>query len=109
MSDLDQDFFHIFDTWFNCDVIDLYDSQEVESAARACAGELNRSHFDLENLIAQLTKVLETWDPQIIMKFINATNVDWFFDQKTEQILKEILSIIIDELKYYRNLQGRPS
>lgn len=109
MLDLDQNFFHIFGTWFNSDVIDLDNSQEVENAARACAGDLKRSHFNLENLIAQLTKALDTWEPQTIIKVINATDVDWYSDQDTEQILKDILSIIIDELKYYQNLEGKSS
>jgi hypothetical protein len=72
---LDQNFFNIFDTWFNCDVVDLYDSQEVENAARACAGDLKENRFDLDNLMTQLTKVLETGEHKTIMKFIDATNV----------------------------------
>jgi hypothetical protein len=102
---LSHDFFNIFDTWFNCDVVNIYDSREVENAARACAGDLRVNRFDLKNLIPELTKILETWEPKTIMKFIDATDIDWFFDEKTEQILKEILAIMINELRSHQNLE----
>lgn len=101
---LDQNFFNIFAAWFDSDVVDIYDPQEVENAARACAGDLKQNHFDLGGLIRELTEFLETWDSQRILKFINATNVDWLFDERTEHILKDALVITIDELKYHQRL-----
>jgi len=101
---LDPAFLNIFGAWFNVDLIDLRDSQAVEDAARACAVDFRTNLPASEQLITQLTKVLETWDPKTVMEFIDATDVDWFFDVETEQKLKEIIAIIIDELGFHQNL-----
>jgi len=95
---LDAAFLNTFGAWFNVDLIDIRDAQEVEDAARACAVDYKTNIAEPEKLIAQLTKALETWEPKTVMEFIRATDVDWLFDAETERRLKEILVIIIDEL-----------
>ena|SRR5262245_25586536 len=98
---IDPAFLNIFGAWFNVDLIDLSDSQAVEDAARACAVDFRTNLAASEQLITQLTKVLETWDTKSVMEFIHATDVDWFFNVETEQKLKEIITIIIDELRFH--------
>jgi hypothetical protein len=99
---LEPEFFTVFDAWFNADVINLSDSQEVEHTARICAADLKNKIHDLENLIDHLTILLEIWEPKAMMEFVNATDADWLHDAETEQILKKILRIIIAELKESR-------
>jgi hypothetical protein len=101
---LDSNFYLVFGAWFNVDLINLSDSEEVEGNARTCAVDLINKSFDPGKLIAELTEVLDTWELGTIMKFIRASDVDWKYDKKTEQILKEVISIMIDELKYHQNL-----
>jgi hypothetical protein len=101
ISMIDPAFLNIFGAWFNVDLIDLGDSQAVEDAARACAVDFRTNLSASEQLITQLTNVLETWDTKTVMEFIHATDVDWFFNVETEQKLKEIIAIIIDELRFH--------
>jgi hypothetical protein len=100
---LNQEFFNVFTAWLHADVINFRDSQEVEDAARTCAADLKTRRFVLGDLIAELTRILETWELKDRMKFIDAT--DWLYDAETDQILKNILAIMINDLKYYQHLE----
>jgi hypothetical protein len=101
---LDRQFLLVFCAWFNVDLIDLTDAEEVKNTAGVCASDLMKQHPDPDKLIADLTRALAQWNPSIAMQFIKATNTDWLFDEETEQILKGIVSTIIEGLVYFRKI-----
>ncbi|MBO0720502.1 MAG: hypothetical protein J2P41_06760 [Blastocatellia bacterium] len=96
---LDSNFYLVFGGWFIVDDIDLSNSEEVEDNARTCAVDLINKLYDPGKLIADLTEVLDKWEPETIRKFIRASNIDWKYDKKTEDILRDVINIMIDELK----------
>ena len=93
---LDTIFFDVFGAWFNVDLIDIDDPDELEKLAMACAADLRFRVADTAGLIASLkicaaSEILD-------VKFSDATDVDWNFDERTQNILKTIISSIIEEL-----------
>lgn len=99
---IDPKFFNVFGAWFNVDLIDLDDLQEVRSVAGTCASDLSKQIPDLDTLIADLSRMLEQWNPQIVMQFMNVTDVDWLFSEQTEQTLKYVIAEVITGLRYFR-------
>jgi hypothetical protein len=100
--EIDPVFFVVFDAWFNCDVIDLSNADAIRDATNACACDAIGQISDLDTLISGLSAVLGRWNHHDVLQFINATDTDWLFDERTEQILKGAIADIVKELKDYR-------
>src|ERR1035437_7207226 len=88
-------FFQVFCSWFNVDLIDLRDTQEVDRAAGICASDLAKQVPDVDGLIRGLNRMLSEWAPSTIMQFIHATDTDWLADAETEHILRRIVEGIV--------------
>lgn len=95
-------FFTVFSAWFDADLIDLDDDKEVKIAAGICASDLNKQVTNLNKLISELQEVVDSWDPALIMLFINAARTDWLADEELENSLKHILEEIIKGLKHFQ-------
>lgn len=103
----DQQFLSVFGAWFTVDDIDLRDCKVLKSRAGVCASDLAKKYPDIDRLIGDLLRTLDNWSPQIAMEFVDATNVDWLFDDATEEILRDILREVVDALRYFRERQVR--
>ncbi len=97
--------FNVFSGWFNSDLINIENPQEVEDAAGSCAADLVRNIPDTEAVIVRLTEMLNNWTSALVLRFINVTLVDWLYDEPSEQTLKHVLRLVIADLRYY---QGHP-
>lgn len=100
---IDPAFRNVFMAWFNVDVVNLRDREDVESAAGACASDLSGKVHNLDELITDLSTLLREWNPQIVMWFCDVTHTDWFFDDETEDTLKSIINEVIKELRFQKS------
>jgi hypothetical protein len=98
----DGPFFGVFGAWFNVDLIDLTNAKEVKTTAGVCASDLMKKYPNPDKLIAELQDTLAHWNSNTVTPFMNATDTDWLFDQETEQVLKDIISEIIEGLIFFR-------
>ena len=103
--DIEDKIFNVFSGWFNSDLVNIDNPQEVEDAAGSCAADLVRNICDISAVISRLSDMLNNWTPALVLKFINATLVEWLYDERSKQTLKRVLMLIIADLKHY---QGRP-
>jgi len=94
--------FNVFSGWFNVDLVDITSPQEVEDAAGSCAADLVRNIPNIDGVINRLTEMLNNWTPDLVLRFMNVTLVDWLFDEPSEQTLKHVLQLVIADLKYYK-------
>jgi hypothetical protein len=99
---IDPVFFEVFAAWFNVDVIDLNHTKQLQKDADGCASTLSQRIDDLTPLISDLSQFLQEWDATVVLKLIEVTNTDWFFDAQTEDALKYIITEIIEGMKFYR-------
>jgi len=97
--------FNVFSGWFNSDLVNIDNPQEVEDAAGSCAADLARNIPDTSAVIMRLSDMLNNWTPALVLKFINVTLVEWLYDEPSEQTLKHVIELVIADLKYY---QGHP-
>jgi len=88
--DMEDKIFNVFSGWFDSDLVNVDNPQEVEEAASSCAADLVRNIPDISATVEML---------------MNAGLIDWLYDEPTEQILKHVIELIIAELKYY---EGHP-
>jgi hypothetical protein len=100
-SGIDPLFFDVIASWFNVDLIDLNDKKELDNTINVAAADLNRNCKDIDCLIAQLENALSDWNSNVVMDFIKATDVDWLFDNNTEEQLKSIVIGLINALNYF--------
>lgn len=105
---------NVFSGWFDSDLVNVDNPQEVEDAAYSCAADLVRNIPDIGAVITRLTAMQDAWTPAIIGRFINAGLIDWLYDEPTEQTLKNVLVLIIAELKHHQSQaeafqQGTPA
>ncbi len=103
--DMEDKIFNVFSGWFDSDLVNVDNPQEVEEAASSCAADLVRNIPDISATVEMLSDMRDAWTPAIIGKFMNAGLIDWLYDEPTEQILKHVIELIIAELKYY---EGHP-
>ncbi len=99
---MEEKIFNVFSGWFNSDLINIENPQEVEDAASSCAADLARDIPDIEAVITRLNEMLDNWTPALVLRFINVTLVDWLYDEPSEQTLKHVLRLVISELRYYQ-------
>lgn len=97
----DEIIFNVFTGWFNSDLVDVDNPQEVEVAAASCAADLVRNLPDTQATITRLTEMLDHWTPALVLQFIHATDLDWLYDEPTEQALKHVLRLVTDHLRWY--------
>jgi hypothetical protein len=100
--EIDPVFLNVFCAWFNCDLIDLSNPEAIRDATTACVCDAVRQVSDLDALISGLSAILERWNHHNALQFINATNTDWSFDERTERILWGVITEIVKELRDYR-------
>ena len=100
--EIDPVFFNVFGAWFNSDLIDLSNTEAIRDATNACVCDAVRQISDLDTLISGLSAILERWNHRDVLQFINATDTDWLFDERTEQTLKGGVTDIVKELNDYR-------
>lgn len=96
---LDDTIFNVFSGWFDSDLINIENPQEVESAALACADDLFHRLPDVQATITRLTEMLDHWTPALVLRFIQHTQVDWMEDEASEETLKHVLRLIIADLR----------
>ncbi len=98
--DIDPVFFEEFTAWFHADLIDADDQEKLREAAHFCASALSQ-RANPDDLINYLSGFLKAWHQDMIMRCIEATDVDWLADEEEEGLLKYIVTEITDGLKYY--------
>ena len=103
---IDPVFFEVFAAWFNVDVIDLDHQKQLQKDADCCASALSQRISDLDALIEALSEFLDEWDMKVVLRLIEVTTTDWFFDEQTECSLRYIITEIIEGLKYRRRSQS---
>lgn len=94
--------FNTFTAWFDSDLINVDDPQAVEGAMGAWANDLISSIPDVGAVIATLSGMRDAWTPAAVGRFIRATHVDWLADGPTEQTLKNVLEVVVADLKGYQ-------
>lgn len=87
---------HSFSAWFDVDLVDLADVNEMESLAGTVAADLMQRGMEADAIIGNLSAALEGWTSWVAMQFIRATNVDWLCDEATEAQLKSIVAKTIE-------------
>lgn len=92
------EFFSIFSARFDADLIDITDKRALENGIRACAFDTLQRVEDVQAVVFYLERILENWNGQNIAPFIEATNLDWLFDDQTEQSLRFIIQAITWDL-----------
>lgn len=97
--DVEAIIFNTFTAWFDSDLIDVDDPQAVQDATGAWANDLIRSIPDVGAVIAVLSGLRDAWTPAAVGRFIRATHVDWLADGPTEQTLKNVLEVVVADLK----------
>ena len=85
-----------FCAWFNGDLIDLADVDEMESLAGTVAADLMQDGMEADAIVANLSAALEGWTSRVAMQFVRYTNVDWLCDDATEAQLKSIVAKTIE-------------
>ncbi len=103
LMNMEDKFFNVFSGWFNADLVNIDDPQEVADTADSCAADLVRDIPDIDAVIAMLSGMLDAWTPAIIGRFINAGLIDWLYDAPTEQTLRHVVELIIADLPYYQS------
>ena len=104
LMNMEDKFFNVFSGWFNADLVNVDDPQEVEDTADSCAADLVRNIPDIDATIVMLTNMLDDLTPALIGKFMNAGLIDWLWDEETKQTLRRAIELIIAALPFY---QGR--
>ena len=92
-------FFQIFGNFFNVDLINLDDVEKLREEANFCAATLCNQVSDLQSLKTDLSQFLHEWNSGVILKLIETTNVDWFFDEETEESLRFIITHVVEALE----------
>lgn len=92
----------------NVDLIDIRDTEALEDAAYVCASQISELEPEIcEKFLSILDSYIENSDAQSFVKFmIDATDVDWAFDDETEQALRTIGDKLKDGIKFYSDNRG---
>ena len=93
---IDPRILHSFSAWFNVDLVNLADGEEVEDLAGTVAADLMKHGMEADLIIGNLSAALEGWTSSVTMQFIHATDVDWLWDDATEAQLKSIVAKTIE-------------
>lgn len=93
---IDSKILRSFSAWFNGDLVDLADVDEMEHLAGIVADDLILDGMEADVIMANLSAALEGWTSWVAMQFVRATNVDWLCDEATEAQLKSIVAKTIE-------------
>lgn len=91
----------------DADLIDLNNPEELEDAVYAAASNLcNNRNIDLQDLTALLKQSLEGTDNNAFALLLTkATNVDWLYDEATEESMKVVAVKLLEGIDYYSKQQ----
>lgn len=96
---LNHEFFRIFGVYFDVDLLEPGNIQQIRTEAAHCALHLNNQIVELPALIQDLSEFVDELDYEVMKRFVEVTNVDWFIDEESKKLLKDIVSEIIKNLK----------
>jgi hypothetical protein len=96
---LNHEFFRIFGVYFDVDLLEPGNIQQIQTEAAHCASHLNNQIVELPTLIQDLSEFVDELDLEAMKRFVEVTNVDWFIDEESKKLLKDIVSEIIKNLK----------
>lgn len=89
---IDPRYLRAFGTWFNVDLIESWDetwiAQTAATMASSCPG-------DPEEIGAAFARALDGWSPEVVLSFVEASDVDWLADDEAEDRLRQVLSAAV--------------
>lgn len=91
----------------DADLIDLNAPEELEDAVYVAAANLCKNpNIDLQDLTALLKQSLEGTDNnEFALLLTKATNVDWLYDEATEESMREVVATLLEGIEYYSKEQ----
>jgi hypothetical protein len=95
---VDLEFLRHFNAWFNADLINVLDREQLMEDATDIANEV-AGWPQAPKILQQLDFVIDNGRPEEVRQFSRATNVDWYFDETTTDLFFDILRIIRDGLR----------
>lgn len=93
-----EEFWSVFPAYFNADVIDQFDADDLRRQASAMASALTRKGVDLKSLVEDLSRFLANRDTETFVRASRGSNVDWLADDTTKEELCSILQQMIAAL-----------
>ena len=105
---LDDELFLIFGTWFNSDLIDINNEQELLDLAGTCAQHLYKAKLDIAGIRDDMQGLLTEWNFHNAKSFEDASSVHWFNNHHSEQLLQRILRQLVLELNSMIEHQKSP-
>ena len=97
---LSKEFAEAFDSYFNSDVINLANQEEVLDSAGLVVLKLMKSGKPASSIIDTCSHALANWGFEVVEEFSVASNGNWDANPVTEQKLKDILNEMIREAQY---------
>jgi hypothetical protein len=86
---------------FNSDVVDWSNPHYFREVTPYLVSDIAKYVKDLNLLIIELTQILDEWTPDLILKFVNSTDIDWYDSDEDERV-KEIITILVKEIGNYQ-------
>lgn len=94
---IEQRFLKEFNLLFNVDLIHYNDHERLIADARLLGQEV-ATWPEASDINQQLELVLTRRSPEDVNQFINATDVDWYFNSDSEKLLFVILTEIKEQI-----------